>query len=88
MNDIEDEARKIAVAWCEEFIEGGAFNLQEKHKLASDIMNYAKHQNEQLREYAQHLLECEMNDGTLEMYWRIHKGYTPQCTCGLDQLLK
>lgn len=39
MDRIDPEARMIAVAWCEEYIPH--FALQEKHKLASDIMNYS-----------------------------------------------
>jgi len=40
MNEIEDEAREIAVRWHE-----NATNwIGDKHKLASDIMNYAKKQ--------------------------------------------
>ena len=39
MEQIDPEARKIAVAWCEVYIPH--FALQEKHKLASDIMNYS-----------------------------------------------
>lgn len=39
MDQIDPEARKIAVAWCEVYIPH--FALQEKHKLASDIMNYS-----------------------------------------------
>lgn len=40
LNEITDEARKIAVLWGDEYFPGHA--LPEKHKLASDIMNYAK----------------------------------------------
>jgi len=40
MNEIEDEAREIAVRWHE-----NATNwIGDKHKLASDIMSYAKKQ--------------------------------------------
>lgn len=39
MDQIDPEARKLAVAWCEVYIPH--FALQEKHKLASDIMNYS-----------------------------------------------
>jgi hypothetical protein len=47
MSDITDEARKIAVAWCE--VESEMLDwIGHKHKLASDIMNYARryHENE------------------------------------------
>lgn len=39
MSEITDEARIIAVKWGDEYFPGIA--MQEKHKLASDIMNYA-----------------------------------------------
>jgi hypothetical protein len=45
MNEITDEARKLAVAWME--CEDKRW-IGNKHKLASDIMNYARrHQSEQ-----------------------------------------
>lgn len=41
MKDIDPEARKIAVIWHE-----NATNfIGDKHKLASDIMNYARRKN-------------------------------------------
>lgn len=41
MKDIDPEARKIAVRWHE-----NATNwIGDKHKLASDIMNYARRKN-------------------------------------------
>jgi len=43
MDKIDPEARKLAVVWCEVYIPH--FAMQEKHKLASDIMNYAKQFN-------------------------------------------
>jgi hypothetical protein len=49
MSEITDEARKIAVAWmeCED-----KHWIGQKHKLASDIMNYAKiyHSEQQEKE--------------------------------------
>jgi hypothetical protein len=39
LSDITDEAREIAVKWCESV---GIDWIGDKHKLASDIMNYAK----------------------------------------------
>lgn len=48
MSNITDEARKIAVRWGDEYFPGIA--LSEKHKLASDIMNYARRHSENLRE--------------------------------------
>lgn len=41
MKDITDEARDIAVMWIEGYKPAGIINLEQKHKLASDIMNYA-----------------------------------------------
>lgn len=40
MNEIDPEARRIAVAWVEGYQPLG-FDLEGKHKLASDIMNFA-----------------------------------------------
>jgi hypothetical protein len=42
LSDIDPEARKIAVLWVEEYVKDEGFALSTKHKLASDIMNYAK----------------------------------------------
>jgi hypothetical protein len=47
LSDITDEARNIAVAWVENY-EPMGFDIEQKHKLASDIMNYS---NQQLAEY-------------------------------------
>lgn len=38
MNEITDEARKIAIRWHENATDW----IGDKHKLASDIMNYAR----------------------------------------------
>lgn len=40
-NEITEEARDIAVLWVENYKPMG-MNLEQKHKLASDIMNYTK----------------------------------------------
>jgi hypothetical protein len=40
MNEIPEEARKIAVLWVEGY-EPNGFDLPSKHKLASDIVSYA-----------------------------------------------
>ncbi len=40
MHQIDDEARLIAVKWCEVFIPH--FAIEQKHKLASDLTNYAR----------------------------------------------
>ena len=51
MSDIEPEARRIAVAWVEGFEKNGSLEIEQKVKLASDIMNYAiayhKHHSKQ-----------------------------------------
>lgn len=41
LSEITDEAREIAVQWIEGY-EPNGFDITNKHKLASDIMNYAK----------------------------------------------
>lgn len=41
MDEITEEAKAIAVLWVEGYKPMG-FDLPQKHKLASDIMNYAK----------------------------------------------
>lgn len=43
---IDPEAREIAVKWVENFEPDGGIDLANKHKLASDIMNYANYQTE------------------------------------------
>ena len=46
INEITDEAREIAVLWGEAM----RYNfIQEKHKLASDIMNYAIQYHEKMK---------------------------------------
>lgn len=41
ITEITDEARKIAVSWVDNYQPQG-MDIPNKHKLASDIMNYAK----------------------------------------------
>lgn len=43
MSEIDDEAREIAVRWAEN---NGYSWIGDKHKLASDIMNYARRKAE------------------------------------------
>jgi len=45
LSEIDPEARDIAVEWCK-YLPGIA--LQDKHKLASDIMNYAKNKYDKI----------------------------------------
>ena len=40
LSEIDEEARILAVMWGDEYFEG--FALDEKQKLASDFMNYAR----------------------------------------------
>lgn len=50
MSEITDEARMIAVRWVEGYRDAGGIEIQQKHKLASDIMNYAlNHLKSQVR---------------------------------------
>jgi hypothetical protein len=49
MSDIDDEAREIAVRWVENYQPMG-FDLPNKHKLASDIMNYARRHSKKLQQ--------------------------------------
>ena len=42
LGKIEPVARKIAVLWVEGFEKTGGIMLNDKHKLASDIMNYGR----------------------------------------------
>lgn len=44
MNDVSDEARLLSVAWHENATDW----IGDKHKLASDIMNYARRTNKEL----------------------------------------
>jgi hypothetical protein len=55
MKDITDEARLIAVAWME--CEDKRW-IGNKHKLASDIMNYARRNSPSIEELAQKLREA------------------------------
>ena|SRR5688572_12904241 len=57
MSEITDEARIIAVAWMEE--DDRTF-IANKHKLASDIMNYARRYNEKHQhDWKQKYMSCE-----------------------------
>jgi calcineurin-like phosphoesterase family protein len=57
MTDIDPEARRLAVEWFESDVKEIDW-IGDKHKLASDIMNYAKKQNQNLiKEFAEFLLQ-------------------------------
>ena len=47
--DIDPLAREIAINWVTNYKPMG-FDLQGKHKLASDIMNFAKRENASLQD--------------------------------------
>lgn len=40
LSEIDEKAREIAISWIEELCPGQGMQLPQKHKLASDIMNY------------------------------------------------
>lgn len=44
LSEIDQEARLIAVAWIEGYEKIGSIELEQKHKLASDFMNYSRRQ--------------------------------------------
>ena len=67
LSDVTEEARTIAVAWCENYQRMG-FDIQQKHKLASDIMNYAAREVEQYKRKIEFMLtakELEYSDDFL-----------------------
>ena len=49
MNDIDPEARELSVLWVESDVKEMNW-IGDKHKLASDFMNYAKSKNKELIE--------------------------------------
>lgn len=53
MDEIDEEAKKIAVLWHE----NATGWIGDKHKLASDIMNYAAAKNKELTQQRDELLE-------------------------------
>lgn len=57
MSEITDEARKIAVAWCDGFESDLGIQIEQRHKLASDIMHYAKVENDRLQSEVARLKE-------------------------------
>ena len=72
MNEITDEARELAVLWVEEFKDAGGIQIQQKHKLASDIMNYAISHNQQKHPLTIDELRKELNKFEK---WKIDEGY-------------
>ena len=55
MSDVSDEARLLAVAWHENATDW----IGDKHKLASDIMNYARRSNKELIEALHELVQLK-----------------------------
>lgn len=55
MNDVSDEARLLAVAWHENATDW----IGDKHKLASDIMNYARRTNKELVQALNELVQLK-----------------------------
>ena len=55
MGKVSDEARMIAVAWHENATDW----IGDKHKLASDIMNYARRSNKELEEALKQLVQLK-----------------------------
>lgn len=62
LNEITNEAREIAVAWVDNLRDEGGIMIQQKHKLASDIMNYAKNENKELREALEGIVDIGKRD--------------------------
>lgn len=56
LSDISEEARKLAVAWGGD---SGMDWIGDKHKLASDIMNYARRSNKELVEALEALVQVK-----------------------------
>ena len=52
MSEIDNEARILAVAWHE----NATGWIGDKHKLASDIMNYARRKNKELIEVLEEII--------------------------------
>ena len=61
MKDIDDEARELAVTWFESDVKEMNW-IGDKHKLASDIMNYAKKRNKELNEQCEIFLKFNENN--------------------------
>ena len=76
MKDITDEARALAVRWCENYRPSGSIDLPNKHKLASDIMNYAEHHAKEFQEWLAANVEVIREEKiTLYRYCSRHDGW-------------
>lgn len=80
ISDITPEARRIAVQWMEGFEEWMKTDVPHKHKLASDIMNYAKNiaektANDRLAQAEKFLDSCEQLQAEGAVY--SQSGYYP-----------
>ena len=73
MNDIEDEAREIAVRWGGD---SGCDWIGDKHKLASDIMNYARRQLEKSGKNLNIPIHISEKDGIITMIDKLPTGIT------------
>ena len=69
MSEITDEAREIAVAWME--CEDKNW-IGQKHKLASDIINYSKKKEQQTRD--EMLLFMEWTKDALNIVFNVNYG--------------
>ena len=75
MKDITDEARDIAVMWVEGYKPAGIINLEQKHKLASDIMNYAALHAKDFADWLAEMTEVIRDENiTLYRYYHIGDG--------------
>jgi len=70
MSDITDEARELAVKWVEGYKPEGVINLEQKHKLASDIMNYAEFHAKEFMKFADRKASREGLDS-----WVVKSGH-------------
>jgi len=73
MGDIEDEAREIAVRWTAEL---GCDWIGNRHKLASDIMNYARRQVEKSGRDLNRPIRIDGKDGVITMIDTLPTGIT------------
>ena len=86
MNDIDPEARELSVLWVESDVKEMNW-IGDKHKLASDFMNYAKVKNKEMIEAlklakqtirAHHGMGMSRNQ---EMtMWNIYESNSPEMT--------
>lgn len=73
MNEIEPEAREIAIRWAGY---SGCDWIGDKHKLASDIMNYARRQLEKAGKNLNIPIHISEKDGIITMIDKLSTGIT------------